>query len=328
VSVPQDPQPTAWLSAASLWEPDFLKWSAWLEHTPFAFWVMDAIKPSRFVELGTHQGQSFMAFCQAADRLNLDCSTFAVDTWRGDEHAGFYGQEILDELRALHDPRYGRFSQLLQMTFKEAADVIEDGTVDLLHIDGRHFEDDVREDFLLWLPKLSESGVVLFHDTQVRERGFGVYRVWAELAEQYPSFEFHHGHGLGVLAVGPNVPEPVGALIAAGQDSATAELVRSTYAKIGGGYAWQLGMADTRVQLIEAVGTRDALEAERDALLADRSQLIDLLDERARSIKSLTKRVAAEQKKLKELRASTSWKLTKPVRSLGGRARGKQRSGS
>ena len=80
MSVPQDPQPTAWLSAASLWEPDFLKWSAWLEHTPFAFWVMDAIKPSRFVELGTHQGQSFMAFCQAADRLNLDCSTFAVDT--------------------------------------------------------------------------------------------------------------------------------------------------------------------------------------------------------------------------------------------------------
>ena len=62
-------------------------------------------------------------------------------------------------------------------------------------------------------------------------------------------------------------------------------------------------------------------EAERDALLADRSQLIDLFDERAPEASNpLTKRGRAEQKKLKELRASTSWKLTKPVRSLGGRA--------
>ncbi len=54
---------------------------------------MEAAKPQRFVELGTHFGTSYFAFCQAAERLDLDCESWAVDTWQDDEHAGFYGEE-------------------------------------------------------------------------------------------------------------------------------------------------------------------------------------------------------------------------------------------
>ena len=104
----------------------------------------------------------------------------------------------------------------------------------------------MREDFLCGSAKLSESGVVLFHDTQVRGTRFRRLSSMGELAEQYPSFEFHHGHGLEYWRLSQNVPEPVGALHCCRARPATAELVRSTYAKIGGGYAWQLGMADTR----------------------------------------------------------------------------------
>ena len=127
-----------------------------------------------FVELGTHTGYSFAAFCQAVHELRFETKCFAVDTWRGDEHAGFYGEEVFDDLKKYIESRYGNFARLIRSTFDEALDHFDDGTIDLLHIDGRHFFEDVSYDYRTWQGKLAPNAVVLFHDINVRERGFGV----------------------------------------------------------------------------------------------------------------------------------------------------------
>lgn len=205
--------------------------SRWHEHIPFAMALVEAARPRVIVELGTFYGDSYCAFCQAVDELGLPTRCYAVDTWAGDPQTGYYGPEVLADLRAHHDPLYGRFSQLLQMTFDEAAEGFEEGSIDLLHLDGYHRYEVVSHDVETWLPKLSRRGILLLHDTNVRQPGFGVARLWEELKARYPSLEFFHGHGLGVLAVGSEQPSALRALLEAPE--AEREWIRQVFAGLG-----------------------------------------------------------------------------------------------
>jgi hypothetical protein len=174
----------------------------WAGHTPFAMWLVGVLSPRLFVELGAYSGISYLAFCQNIRARDLPTRCVAVDTWQGDEHAGFYGDTIYEELKSNHDVLYGHFSSLLRKRFEDAVDDFADLSIDLLHIDGLHTYEAVRHDFETWLPKLSPRAVVLFHDTAVRDSDFGVFRFWDEVTQHYPGFSFDHSHGLGVLFVG------------------------------------------------------------------------------------------------------------------------------
>jgi hypothetical protein len=196
--------------------------SSWTGHIPFAMLAVELVRPALLVELGTHRGASYLAFCQAVAALDTSTRCYAVDTWQGDEHTGPYGDEVLRSLRTIHDPLYGSFSTLMPMTFDDAASRFENGSIDLLHIDGCHTYDAVRHDFETWRPRLSNRGVVLFHDTVERndEHQFGVWRLWDEISRCYPSFNFTHEHGLGIVAVGENYARSLDILFKASPEEA------------------------------------------------------------------------------------------------------------
>jgi len=172
----------------------------WVGHLPFASWVIQQISPKIFVELGTHSGNSYFTFCQSVVESGISVKCFAIDTWQGDAHSGTYGNEIFTKVSDHNQKYYADISQLLRTTFDDAVNYFNDESIDLLHIDGLHTYEAVRHDFEIWLPKLAPGAIVVFHDTNVREHGFGVWKLWEELQSIYHNnLEFLHSHGLGVL---------------------------------------------------------------------------------------------------------------------------------
>jgi GT2 family glycosyltransferase len=249
--------------------------------------LTDILRPKVIVELGTYYGVSYCAFCHAIKDLGISSKCYAIDTWRGDAQSGFYGDEVLEDLRAFHDPRYGGFSRLIQSTFNEAVGHFPDGSIDLLHIDGFHTYEEVSLDFQTWLPKMSEKGVVLFHDINVRERDFGVWKFWQEWKMRYPYFEFVHSHGLGLLLVGDQRPDVLQDILSStDKDAAT---IRELFFQLG----CRLELAQEAQSLRKAVADLARI-AEN---IRNNEQIIN---ERAETIDTLNRRVIELEDKLKD----------------------------
>ena len=230
--------------------------------------MVRAARPRVIVELGTHAGVSCAAFCEAVLQEGLDARCYAIDTWQGDEHAGFYDEAVFEELREFHDARYAGFSRLICCAFDAALPQI--GTTR-------------RSAAYRWPPplrrrrprfqklgaKAPSRAVVLLHDTNVRERDFGVWRRWEELRAEFPGFEFLHAHGLGVLAVGGEVPLAVAALCAI-HDPRAVSAVRERFALLGERWVLMQDLADARRARTSSDAARQRAEARAAELAASR----------------------------------------------------------
>lgn len=333
------------LIAAASFTPNSLKApNAWVGHLPFAAWVMQEVSPGIFVELGTHSGNSYFSFCQSAVETGLSTKCYAVDTWQGDDHAGQYSEEVFDKVNAYNQEHYAGFSTLLRMTFDDAVVSFADKSIGLLHIDGMHTYEAVCHDFETWLPKLADGAVVIFHDTNVRGNNFGVWQLWKELQACYPNnIEFLHSHGLGVLQLNnapgdkkldwlqPNSPEK--------------QRLTDYFSAIGSRQLerFELKMlkehADNLTQAMEEQEQRifslNEAVAERDVQVVSLNQSVVELNhsvaerdmqnlslnqsvvERDLQIVSLKQTLVGRDAQISDLYNSTSWRVTRPLRSVG-----------
>lgn len=205
--------------------PSSITLSAWTGHLAFINALIGLARPSHIVELGVDMGCSFLAMCDACRAHGLDTELIGIDTWTGDPHAGDHnGDALYTNLTKCMWANYP-MARLIRSDFTIARERVPDGIIDILHIDGYHTYEAVSHDFLTWFSSLSDRGICMFHDIAVHERDFGVYRLWDELKTKWPSIEFPHSFGLGILFVGKNQPPAVKEFLSIWNSS---ELVRES----------------------------------------------------------------------------------------------------
>jgi hypothetical protein len=290
-------------SGIELHYPARLVWpSPWVGHIPFAMWLVDALRPRMFVELGVHSGNSYCAFLQAIQFLSVPAQCYGVDHWRGDEHSDSYPEDVYTELRGYHHGAYGTFSTLLRSTFHDALAYFSDEAVDLLHLDGFHAFEAVSSDLSDWLPKMSARGVVLLHDISVREREFGVWRVWEELTGRYETFSFTHSHGLGVAYVGSEPPPPALRTLLTLKDADRISRVRTYFARLGTSLEDRFDGRQAEIRAERLPGVEAALEATREEV----RQHAQTVESRRAEIEASAARVSALDGALNASRADVA----------------------
>jgi hypothetical protein len=254
--------------------------TAWAGHIPFMFVLFKLLRPECYVELGVHNGASLIAASTAARQYHLPTQIYGIDSWEGDAHAGYYnGDKVFEELQS-YLARTFKNVTLIRNYFHTARPLFAAGSIDFLHIDGFHTYDAVKADYTSWITAMAPNGVIMLHDTAVYGSGFGVHRLWRELSHHYRTVEFLHSHGLGVLFLDENDPR-IEPLLAISRDPESWNFYRDMAALVAHTLPDRMGWLESAKQNAE-------LKKENKKL----------------------------KKKADQIHASTSWKVTKPLRLI------------
>lgn len=166
--------------------------SAWKGHHYFALWLVKELQPVTIVDLGVDRG--FSTFMFGVQNIG---KVYGIDWFK---RYNFLKNPIDDYYPVM---RYKRKMEkkfnITNITIIKSKffDVVEkwNKKIDILHIDGAHSYEDVKEDYHTWKKFLDETSVVLFHDIYIYD---GVEKFFNEL--ELPKYYFTHSYGLGIAS--------------------------------------------------------------------------------------------------------------------------------
>lgn len=127
-------------------------------------WLYETAKEmDSIVEVGSWKGRSTHALLSGCKG-----TVYAVDTWKGskDEQDGPHVEATVHEILPQFKENLKEFKNLeiAEMESVEAAKQFEDGSIDMVFIDGAHDYKSVKEDIEAWMPKAKK--LICGHDWQ------------------------------------------------------------------------------------------------------------------------------------------------------------------
>lgn len=113
-------------------------------------------------EIGVESGRYAQELLSANPGLHLYC----VDPWlQYGSYRQHVPQERVDRMLEQARERLAGFNYTILRKFSvDAADDVEDGSLDFVYLDGNHAYEYVVADIAAWLPKIRSGGIIAGHD--------------------------------------------------------------------------------------------------------------------------------------------------------------------
>ncbi|WP_311950124.1 class I SAM-dependent methyltransferase [Halomonas piscis] len=272
--------PIGYLAQGSMfWQPDYLQPSAWLEHLPALFWLVEAVQPSRCMTLGVQQGAAHFAMCQAVSRLRLDARCYGVQPRDALDEAATADFQAVRDYHARH---YSGVSRLMNTAPQAALEQFGKGSLDLVVFNLPAETDNTASLMELAVSRLSARGVIVLPGIERREPGARLPELFDRLAQQYPAFAFVHGDGMGVVTVDPAPSGTLKNLFEAGETPASRQVLRDVFQRLGRSCA----------DAVEAQQARQRTEQ----LAREVEQLEQAHERRAEELETLRHRLSEQDK--------------------------------
>lgn len=163
--------------------------SAWIGHEQFAEWLVEKVQPKVTVDLGVDYG--FSLFALALPKIG---TVYGIDSFEADAHAGHHEDNYAVVLKFKEDHNFDNV-EIIKGWFSEIAKTW-DKQIDILHIDGLHTYDAIKEDWTNWSKFLTNAGVIIMHDVI----SFPELTLFFNQISS-PKAYFTHSAGLGIVVM-------------------------------------------------------------------------------------------------------------------------------
>lgn len=225
---------SAFLSEASFWILDHAaEPSDQAAFHPVVCWLVDAARPMSVAQLGFERPDVYFAICESVKRLGLATSCAALDPSTTAPTNDVRLDAASRRARETHARAFEAFSKLASVSVEDFIASFSDRSIDLIHPSSAWFLNQFRRGLDAWRPKFSNRAILLVPQTNIPASRGGGGDCFRELARRHPSFEFTHGNGFGLIALGRTPPERVRALFDANAAPELRDAIRMAYSRLG-----------------------------------------------------------------------------------------------
>ncbi|MFA7668686.1 MAG: class I SAM-dependent methyltransferase [Burkholderiaceae bacterium] len=278
------------------WRPRFIANTPLMQHVPFLFWLVGAVRPRNLAVCGSGNGVGTFALCQAMDKLNIAGRCLGIGFWSDGEDgkAGPVPAALRNHASQLYDDILQWRSET---SAREALAGIAPGSLDLLFIDACDLPDGELPRAEEWLSALRQDGVIMVHGDPAADGRAGAVQA---LSGGRPVISFADEQGLVVLPLGESPPARLRALLEISDHGALPGEIALFFRRLGQGHLAVAQQIEASGQSRKLTSSLSAMRRERDKALNTVKELREAYEARSRKLSDLQAELYDRESRLAE----------------------------